>query len=270
MALYALALPHARAQDDPNAALFNEVIVVPLEGRSVAALITHKPAAANFKHALALFPGSPGYGNLRMEDGRVKFDGLGGNFLVRARRHFLADDVLTVVIDAPSDKQRGIFAHSFRASQRYGEDVNGVLDAVTKRYGDMEWTFIGTSEGSVSAAHAGRMLAPRIKRVVLTSSLVKSSHQGNGVQAADVEQIRVPVLWVHHKHDPCKYTPYWQVKNYARDTHTPLLTVTGEAGVRGDACMAHTQHGFAGTEIKTINAIMSWVRTGRVPPDVSR
>jgi len=261
-------LPQAWAQDDPYAALFNEVIVVPLQGRSIAALITHKPGASKFTHAIALFPGSPGYGNLRMEGGRVKIDKLGGNFLIRARRHFLADDVLTVVVDAPSDHQ-GSFPHSFRETQRYGEDINGVLDAISKRYGQMEWTFIGTSEGSVSAAHAGRMLSARIKRVVLTSSLVNSSYAGRGVQASDVKKISVPVLWVHHKHDPCKWTPYWQVKNFASETQSPLVTVTGEKDVRGNPCDARTQHGFVGTEIKTIKAILSWIRTGQTPPDVS-
>jgi len=261
-------LPQAWAQNDPYAALFNEVIVVPLQGRSIAALITHKPGASKFTHAIALFPGSPGYGNLRMENGQVKIDKLGGNFLVRARRHFLADDVLTVVVDAPSDHQ-GSFPHSFRESERYGEDINGVLDAISKRYGQMEWTFIGTSEGSVSAAHAGRMLSAGIKRVVLTSSLVNSSSAGRGVHASDVKKIPVPVLWVHHKRDPCNWTPYWLIKKYANETQTALVTVTGAKGSRGNPCDAFSEHGFVGMEIKTIKAILSWIRTGQIPPDVS-
>jgi hypothetical protein len=261
-------LPQAWAQGDPNAALFNEVIIVPLMGRSIAALITHKPGASKFTHAIALFPGSPGYGNLRMENGQVKIDKLGGNFLIRTRRHFLADDVLTVVIDAPSDRQ-GNFPHAFRETERYGEDVKGVLDAVSKRYGAMEWTFIGTSEGSVSAAHAGRMLSASIKRVVLTSSLVNSSSAGRGVHASDVKKISVPVLWVHHKHDPCKWTPYWLIKKYANDTQTALVTVTGAKNSRGNPCDAFSEHGYVGMEIKTIKAIMSWIRTGQTPADVS-
>ena len=121
-ALFWFLLPPVWAQEDPNAAFFNEVIVVSLQGRSISVLVTHKPGASKFKHAIALFPGSPGYGNLRMENGQVKIDKLGGNFLIRARRHFLADDVLTVVVDAPSDHQRN-FPHSFRESERYGEDI---------------------------------------------------------------------------------------------------------------------------------------------------
>src|SRR5262249_3172999 len=127
-----------RAQD-PNAALANEVIVAELPGRSISALVTHQPGATKFTHAIALFPGSPGYMNLRVEGGAIRF-GLGGNFLVRARRHFIEDGFLTVVIDAPSDNQVN-FWHSYRASDRYGEDVRAVVDAVAKKFGALDWTF---------------------------------------------------------------------------------------------------------------------------------
>jgi hypothetical protein len=252
---------------DPNAALTNEVIVAQLSGRSISALVTHPPDATKFTHAIALFPGSPGYMNLRVDDGAIRFD-LGGNFLVRARRHFIEDGFLTVVIDAPSDNQLN-FWHTFRASDRYGDDVRAVIDAVSKKFGMLDWTFIGTSEGSVSAVHAARMLSPQVKRVALTAALVTPTKAGAGVRVSDVKQIEVPVLWVHHRNGPCTYTQYSRVKQYAEETKTPILTVTGASGVRGDACMAFTQHGFVGMEIKTIKAILSWIRTGQVPPDVS-
>lgn len=47
------------------------------------------------------------------------------------------------------------------------------------------------------------------------------------------------------------------------------MTVTGVAYPRGKPCMAFTQHGFVGMEAKTIKAILSWIRTGAVPGDVS-
>ena len=271
--IFALALlvpgadSFAQGGADPNAALANEVIVAELPGRSIASLITHQPDATRFTHAIALFPGSPGHMNLRVEGGQIQY-GLGGNFLVRARRHFIEDGFLTAVIDAPSDQQNG-FPQSFRETPRYGEDVKAALDAVSKKFGALDWTFIGTSEGSVSAAHAARMLPSDAKRVVLTASVVSPSGRGRGVEVTDVRQIKIPVLWVHHRNDPCKYTQHFRIKGYAEETKTPLVTVTGASGVRGDPCMAFTQHGFVGMEIKTIKAILSWVRTGQVPPDVT-
>lgn len=267
VALACAAQPGRAQVTDPNAALANEVIVAQLPGRSISALVTHRPGATKFTHAIALFPGSPGYMNLRVEGGAIHY-GLGGNFLVRARRHFIEDGILTVVIDAPSDHQLN-FWHSYRASDRYGEDVKAVVDAVSKKFGGLDWTFIGHSEGSVSAVHAARMVSPPAKRVALTASLVTPSFPGPGVRVSDVRQVGIPVLWVHHRDDPCRWTLHSDVKRYAEETKTALLTVTGESNVRGNPCDAHTQHGFVGMEIKTIKAILSWIRTGQVPPDVS-
>jgi hypothetical protein len=77
------------------------------------------------------------------------------------------------------------------------------------------------------------------------------------------------VLWVHHRNDPCQYTPYRTVRGYAERTGTPLLTVSGAAYARGKPCMAFTEHGFVGREARTIKAITSWIRSGTVPGDVS-
>jgi hypothetical protein len=267
-AALACALQPAAAQGkDPNAAFANEVIVAQLPGRSIAALVTHRPGATKFTHAVALFPGSPGYISLRMEDGVIRF-GLRGNFLIRARRHFLDDGFLTVVVDAPSDNQVN-FWHSYRASERYGEDIRGVVEAVSGKFGTLDWTFVGTSEGSVSAAHAARMLPTLARRVVLTSSLVMPGSQGTGLRVSDIKPIAIPLLWVHHRNDPCQYTQYPRVRSYAEETKTPLVTVTGAGDRRGNPCDAFSEHGFVGMEIKTIRAILSWIKTGTVPPDVS-
>jgi pimeloyl-ACP methyl ester carboxylesterase len=269
VALLCWAAQVAAAQGrDPNAALANEVIVAQLPGRSIAALVTHQPGAARFTHAIALFPGSPGYIDLRVEGGEPRF-GLRGNFLIRARRHFIEESFLTAVIDAPSDEQ-GTFYHAFRETARYGEDIRAVVEAISRRFAVSDWTFIGTSEGSVSAAHAARMLPSEAKRVVLTASVVNPSGRGRGVEVNDIRQIRIPVLWVHHRNDPCKFTPYSRVRHYAEETKTALLTVTGAGEVRGGPCEAFSEHGFVGMEVKTIKAILSWIRTGTVPPDVTQ
>ena len=267
-AMLACATHPALAQDkDPSAALANELIVAQLPGRSITALVTHQPGATKFTHAVAIFPGSPGYINLRVEDGAIRND-LNGSFLIRARRLFLKDGFLTVVLDAPSDQQPN-FLPQFRETPRYGEDVRAVIEAVTKKYGPLDWTFAGHSEGSVGAAYAARMLPADAKRVALTASVVTSNPRGRGLSASDIAQISIPVLWVHHRNDPCQYTPYRTVRGYAEQTRTPLVTVTGAAYARGKPRMPFTEHGFVGMEAKTIKAILSWIRDGAVPGDVS-
>lgn len=257
----------AQGAADPNAAFANELIVAQLPGRSITALVTHPPGATKFTHAVAIFPGSPGTINLRVEGGEIQNDQRGG-FLIRTRRFFLEDGFLTVVIDAPSDQQPN-FWPEFRETSRYGEDVKAVIEAIAKKYGPLDWTFVGHSEGSVSAAHAARMLPSDARRVALTASIVAPNPRGRGLSASDIAQIKVPVMWVHHRDDPCRYTPHHRVRNYAQETKTPLVTVTGVGERRGQPCMAFTEHGFVGMEAKTIKAILSWIRTGSVPGDVS-
>jgi len=121
---------------------------------------------------------------------------------------------------------------------------------------------------SLPCAHA-QETDPNAKRVALTASVVTTSPRGRDLSAADIAQIKVPVLWVHHRNDPCQYTPYRTVRSYAEQTRTPLVTVTGVDYPRGKPCMAFTEHGFVGMEAKTIKAILSWIRTGDVPGDVS-
>ena len=260
---------HAQ-QPDPNAAYANEVIVAQLPDRSIAALLTYKADLKQFTHAVAIFPGDPGRGNLRVEAGEINYDNQRGNFLVRTRRFFAEEGFLAVVIDAPSDYQTGgLFHHSFRASGRYGEDVRAVLAAVAARFGTLDWTFAGHSEGTVSATHAARMGAPYVKRLVLASSLTMANYQGAGLRTSDFKGINVPVLWVHHKDDPCRWTAYGRARDYARDTQAALLTVNGAKNSRGDACQPFSEHGFVGMEAPTVSAIIAWISTGQAPPDVA-
>ena len=263
LALAATPFPAFGQGGDPNAALANELIVVPFKDHTMAGLVTHRPQDTKFTHALALFPGFSGQVKLQMQNGQIVIGDLRGNFLVRARRHFLEEGFLTVVVDAPSDHWFGLFTHDFRASPRYGEDVQGLMDAVAKRYGDLDWTFVGTSEGSLSAVYAGRMVTPPPKRLVLTSSLTSPNLQGPGLRFSDVKALTVPVLWVHHRRDPCRATPYSTTKSWAEELHQPLVTVTGSQGARGNPCEARSEHGYAGMEVKTIQAIVAWIRTGK-------
>ena len=143
-----LLAPHARAQID-------EVVTAKLDRHTIGALVTRLEQAKAFKHGIALFPGLPGILKLHEENGRPEYDQR-GNFLIRSRRHWLDDETLTAVLDAPSD-QWATFTQDFRATPRYGTDIAAILNEVSKRYGVGEWTFVGTSVGSISAFHAARM-----------------------------------------------------------------------------------------------------------------
>jgi hypothetical protein len=245
-----------------------EEVVTAKPGRySIAALVMHGEGQKAFKHGIALFPGQPGIMKLQSENGRPQYE-LRGNFLVRSRRHWLDDETLIAVIDAPSDEWTN-FSQAFRATARYGSDIAAVLGEIGKRSPVGEWTFVGTSEGSISAFHAARMNPALAKRVILTSSLMSATRNGPGLTGARFDELKAPLLWVHHQDDPCEHTPYREAKGYAEKSMSPLVTVRGGGPEKGGACQAFSAHGYVGVEREVVLAMRAWVKTGAVPADIS-
>src|SRR5262245_10075670 len=255
-----LLVPHAHAQVD-------QVVTAKLERYSIAALVTRQEGAKAFKQGIAIFPGHPGILKLQEENGQPQYEQR-GNFLIRSRRHWLDDETLVAVLDAPSDQWTS-FSQDFRATPRYGSDIAAVLNQVSKLYPVGEWIFVGTSEGSVSAFHAGRMNPALAKRVILTSSVFEPTKVGPGLSSANFTQLSAPLLWVHHENDPCQYTQYRDAKRFAEKTMSPLLTVRGGGPEKGGACQAFSAHGYVGVERAVVLAMRSWVKTGAVPADIS-
>lgn len=262
----------ARAQSDdapltdPNLAHPTQVVTVARQGYSVSGLVTHLKSAKDLKYAVALFPGHPGILKLREEYGQFHF-ALRGNFLIRSRRHWLDDETLVVIVDAPSD-QWTTFYQQWRETPRYGADVAALLKEVGHRFNINDWTLVGTSEGSISAFHAGRMNPDLARRIILTSSVFQEGKNGPGLLHVNFDGLNSPILWIHHQDDPCPFTSYFDARRFAQKSKSPLVTVRGGGPVRGRPCDAFTQHGFVGMEVPTIKAMKEWIKTGTVPPDV--
>lgn len=258
----------AQAQrQDPNLAHPHELVTVKREGYTISGLATYRSQQPAFRHGIALFPGHPGILRLREEDGEPRYE-MRGNFLVRSRRHWLDDETLVMLVDAPSDEWT-LFPQQFRETKRYGEDVAALLGEATRRYGVREWTFVGTSEGSVSAFHAARMNPDLAKRVILTSSVFLGGKNGPGLSRVHFGELKSRLLWVHHAEDPCRFTSYRDAQAFAKKSGAPLVTARGGGPGRGADCEAFTAHGFAGVEIPALRAMQEWIRTGRAPAEVA-
>lgn len=262
-----IQLAHAQTlESDPNLAHPTQIVTAKRDGYTIAGLVTHLEGAKGFKYGVALFPGHPGIMRLMEEDGKLKF-GMTGNFLVRSRRNWLDQETLVAVIDAPSD-QWGSFSQRFRESPRYGADVAALITEIGRKFGIEDWTFVGTSEGSVSAFHAGRMNPALAKRVILTASVIRAGRNGPGLSGVDYSELKSKLLWMNHEDDPCDFTRYGLVKDAAQRSGAPLVKVSGGGPWRGDACQAFTAHGFVGVEKEAVLAMRSWIKTGVVPADV--
>jgi hypothetical protein len=272
-AILLCSLGPAHAQSESPAAVdaatnTETVVTVARDGYSIAGLVTQLQTVKKFKYAIALFPGYPGILRLREENGRAVFE-LGGNFLVRARNDWLDPETLVVTIDAPSDQWR-TFSQNFRESARYGADVAALLGEIGRQHGVEDWTFVGTSEGSISAFQAARMNPQLARRTILTASLFLPTRNGSGLSDIKVSDLTMPLLWVHHESDPCEYTPYRQAVEFSRKSHAPLITVKGGSSGYGDACKARTAHGFIGIERETVLAMRNWVMTGTAPAELTK
>lgn len=269
LALGACGVRPAQAQgveSDPNLAFPTQVVTAKRDGYTITGLVTHAEGAKNFKYGVALFPGHPGIMRLREEDGRPKFE-LGGNFLVRSRRQWLDDETLVVVVDAPGNEWAS-FSQQFRETPRYGADVAALLTEISRNFSIEDWTYVGTSEGSISAFHAGRMNPLVARRVILTASVIRAGRNGPGLSGVNYAELKGKLLWVSHEDDPCDFTRYSLVKDAAQRSGAPLVKVSGGGPARGAACMAFTAHGFVGVERETVLAMRSWIKTGTVPADV--
>jgi hypothetical protein len=249
------------------AAHTEEVLTVQRAGYTISALALHREGAVALKQGVALFPGHPGILKIQSADGEPTYEQK-GNFLIRARRFWVDDETLVLSVDAPSD-QWANFPQYFRATARYGEDIAALLGAAAQKYGVQEWTFVGTSEGSISAYHAARMNPKLAQRLILTSSLFEASRNGSGLGLPNARELPAATLWVHHADDTCRFTPYALAQRAAQRSGKPLVTVRGGGPGRGDACQAFRAHGYVGIERPTVEAMRQWVKTGSAPAEVT-
>lgn len=200
-----------------------------------------------------LFPGGAGNVNLRPRaDGSLVRS---NNFLVRARALFTAGGVATAVIDAPSDT-RGM-SDAFRAGRAHATDVGAVARDLRQRFPQARLFLVGTSRGTVSAAHAALALGVAIDGTVLTSTVFNASRAGPGLAGFDYARLTVPLLIVHHRDDACSVCPYSGAADLA--ARYPLVSVSGGLPPESGPCDPLSAHGFFGRERETIDAIVQWM-----------
>jgi len=212
------------------------------------------------KAAVILFAG--GDGGLTLEaDGRIPK--LSGNFLVRSRQLFADEDLTTVVIDAPSDKQSYPFLSGHRQTDDHVADVKAVIAWLRQQSRIPVW-LIGTSRGTQSVGHIATRLPVADggpDGIVLTATVVNDP-RSRAVPDMALDRIRIPVLVAHHRQDSCRVCLYSDVPRLMERLTTPprkeLITFDGGIGT-GDPCQARAHHGFNGIEGKVVQRIAAWI-----------
>jgi len=213
----------------------------------------------NPKANLILFAG--GKGKLKLSSGKYKSN---NNFLIRSRQLFIDSGYVTVLIDAPSDKQDKLgMLKGFRNSQQHLQDIEVVIDYIRSLNNKPIW-LVGTSRGTESAAYIAVNLNSKIDGLVLTSSISKTNNKGTSVTDLDLDKLTVPVLAIHHKNDKCKTTKPKVIKDIHRKSYNSSRVETrlftgGDTPKSNNPCQARTYHGYFGIEKEVVENINNFI-----------
>ena len=198
---------------------FRPPIIVPLVPRAIVVLL----------------PGADGWLDIDSADpANAVPRRLLGNFLVRTREGLSGQAVLTVLVDAPSDRQNDTgMSGGFRTSDDHARDLTAIISYFRPKlvggnvviggvnYGadaiNSPVVVVGSSAGTTSAVLAAiRPLPPPfplifpggnpdVGGVVLTSSVTTGP---TNIGSLPFTAINRPVLFVHHVNDGCIYSKY--------------------------------------------------------------
>jgi len=216
------------------------------------------------KWLVIAFPGHPGILKIQETDGSITYQ-LGGNFLVRARRHLVSPGIAVATLDCPSDEYAGC-DDRYRDSDKHMTDVLTQIDALKAIVGeDVKVALLGTSYGTVSSEILATKLEGKVDAAIHTASIT-APRSGNGLPLwhLDITKTKTRQLLVHHQNDPCTLSDFEPLKKY--QGVIPMIVVKGADSPRGNACDAFTQHGFVGREAPVMKGIAKWLLTDQLVP----
>ncbi len=236
-----------------------EIVTLPTRDGVTQSYLLTTPADHVPQAIAVLFAGSGGNIRLRQEAGAVRVSS--SNFLVRSRNEFTQRGTVAAVVDTPSDLQSGM-NDDFRASTEHLADMRVVVADLERRFPKTPVFLVGTSRGTVSAAHVGREVGSGVAGVVLTAAVYLASGRrarqgGAGLSGFDFASIKAPLLLVHHRNDGCGVTPYDSARRLAG--RYPLISVSGGSPAVSGPCEALSEHGFIGREGETVETIVNWM-----------
>jgi len=268
LALPFLAAPLAQAQEVPVHAqgLKEELIIVDLgEGIRQAGVFSVKIGSSGHTHLAVLLPGYPSVVRPKVENGAMTSSKLTGNFLIRSRRHLVDESIATLIVDCQSNS--GDYCSSaYQSSKERQVHIQQLIDEAKRRNLSIrEVWLVGTSMGTISSSfmplHDSSAYSGAIHTASITDSYATGSYRE--LRGFDYKRSKIPQFFVHHRNDPCSLTTYSGAKSISEKYGIPLVTVTGGSGFQGDACQAHTEHGFKGKEKEVMSAIGQIIRTGK-------
>lgn len=232
----------------------SEGTVIKIDTRPGISITSHYLKRDNATATLLLFTG--GGGSIALRDGEPRSI----NFLIRNRGLFAAQGFNVFSIGRPTDKA-DLDGH-FRSSPEHVEDIRKVVAWLKADTGKPVW-LVGTSTGTISVAAGAIGLGNEIAGAVLTSSITSYRIPGAPGQQA-LENIRVPVLVMHHERDQCHAClasgTGWIMRGLKNAAAKKLLLVDGGKDPTGDPCEPLHWHGYINMDDEAVRLISDWIR----------
>ena len=210
-----------------------------------------------------LFTGGFGLLKLRSTDSGVVWDKGGISYLVLNKDLFVDTETAVAIVDAPNDQWNIGYTPKFRKSDAHAMDVGNVVRDLRIRFPQAKIFLVGTSQGTTSAAYAGKALGKEIDGVVLTASVFEWAPSSwrylsdSNLTDFDFSKISAPLLIVHHVDDKCVATPYSAAEKLAGKF--PFISVRGGDPVQDNGCGPRGPHGFLGREAQVAAEIKNWM-----------
>lgn len=261
-----IAFAQAKASEGLKETL---VTVKPTPDSSLSGVISVREISSSAPTKLVvLLPGHPSILNAVIENGKIVKSSLSGNFLVRARRQLIDDNIITVLVDCRIDKNIGTECpEDYMGSSARHDDIRLLTDEAKKQFPTLtEIWLVGTSYGTVTTSKIPTEYQSRYTGVIHTSTINYSKFI-RSMSGVKYDEIKLPQLFIHHKDDNCGSAKYTGILGIASDYKIPLYTVSGDKKredekISSNPCDAFTPHGYKGIEAGVMKLIQSAIVNG--------
>src|SRR5207237_10433571 len=106
------------------------------------------------------------------------------------------------------DRLPGGMSDDFRTSEQHAADLRKIVADLHTRFPQAHIFLIGTSRGTISVAHLSVALADVVQGAILSSTVTVPDRVSPTLSGFDFASIKIPLLWVHHRDDGCRLSPY--------------------------------------------------------------
>jgi len=243
--------------------LQEELLELNIDAGVQRAVLSRRGEASTATRLIVLLPGYPSVVRPEMGQGVMMNSPLLGNFLIRARRHLLTEQTLTLLVDCHSSQGDGCRAEYQASPERY-RHVMAVVNAARAKAPSIQQVYLlSTSMGSISSGFLPRHGPGQFAGAIHTAAIDPTApHSYPQLARLNYGELKLPQAFIHHVEDPCSVTSYGYIRSVAERHQIPLISVRGGGDFRGQPCQAFTQHGFRNKEVAVMKHVLKLVLGG--------